>query len=61
MRVDDPVDAQAVLEGGVALPPALFVFTDANAAGGIGIVLVRGREARDEEPEVVGRQVVDYR
>lgn len=53
MKVHDPVEAQQVLDGGVALPPGLFAFTDANAAGGIGIVIVKGSTSPDAAPEVL--------
>lgn len=43
--------AEAILDGrGVALGPGLHAFTDGNAQGGVGVVLVEGPRERDETP-----------
>jgi len=53
MKVSSAEEAQAILSGrGVALPPGLYAFTDGNALGGVGVVIVEGAED-GAEPSVV--------
>lgn len=53
MKVSSTAEAEAILSGqGVVLPSGEYAFTDGNAAGGVGVVLVRmSEEAAD--PEVI--------
>lgn len=54
MKVADRPEAELILTGGgVVLAPGLYAFTDANHYGGVGIVVVRGRDDPAEEPEVL--------
>lgn len=48
MGVGSRQKAESILNGeGVKLPPGIWAFTDANAAGGVGIVIVE-QDANDE-------------
>lgn len=52
-KVKSREEAQAILDGtGVVLPPGLYAFTDGNALGGVGVVIVRVGE-QSNEPQVI--------
>jgi hypothetical protein len=54
MKVADRAEAELILTGGgVVLAPGLYAFTDGNHYGGVGIVIVRGRDDPAEEPETL--------
>jgi ribonuclease HI len=53
MKVQTAEEAQSILDGGVFLDPGLHAFTDANASGGVGIVLVMGGTPSSSPPEVL--------
>ena len=44
MFVETVEEGEQMLAGGIRLDPRLYAFTDGNARGGVGVVLVRGRE-----------------
>jgi hypothetical protein len=52
MRVETQEEGEAILAGGVILDTGWYAFTDGNALGGVGVVLVRMADGEDE-PEVV--------
>lgn len=41
------------MNGGVKLKPGLYAFTDANALGGVGVVIVRMAHDEGADPEVL--------
>ena len=53
-KVHDRSEAEALLAGnGVVLTPGLYVFTDGNDRGGVGVVVVWMSEDSTKEPHVV--------
>jgi ribonuclease HI len=55
--VDSIEKAELMLGDGIALPPGLYAFTDGNAAGGVGVVLVR----RVDQTELIQELAVTVR
>lgn len=53
MKVETRAEAEAILSGrGVVLPSGSYVFTDGNALGGVGVVLVEMAVGNRAEPEI---------
>lgn len=51
--VDSREKAEAILAGGIELPPGTYAFTDGNADGGVGVVMVdQGSDAIRSEKEI---------
>lgn len=61
MKVSSWKEGEDILAGkGVRLEPGLYAFTDGNALGGIGLILVRMREGDElETPEELSTNVYD--
>ncbi|MGH2766602.1 MAG: hypothetical protein ACRDKA_11925 [Actinomycetota bacterium] len=59
MKVYGREGAKAILDGrGVVLGPGLHAFTDGNAAGGVGVVVVEGpRDERDQPDREIATSV----
>lgn len=53
VKVSSEAEGWAVLDGGVRLSPGLYAFTDANAIGGLGVVIVRMGGEEGAEPQVL--------
>jgi ribonuclease HI len=53
MKVTDRAEGEAVLAGGVILEPGMYAFTDGNAGGGVGVVIVRMPDDHGADPEVL--------
>lgn len=53
MEVTSLEEGEAILHGGVLLEPGLYAFTDGNARGGVGVVVVRTSEGENAEPRVI--------
>ena len=56
-KVDSREKAEAMLGGGIALPGGTFVFTDGNAAGGVGVVVVHVDGDGDVFPSEIATSV----
>jgi ribonuclease H-related protein len=52
-RVDNRKKAEALLGDGIVLPPGTYAFTDGNALGGVGVVIV----IKDMEESVLPKEV----
>ena len=51
--VDSREKAEAILAGGIELPPGAYAFTDGNADGGVGVVMVvQDADRRSSEKEI---------
>lgn len=53
VEVSSAEEGWAILNGGVKLKPGLYAFTDANALGGVGVVIVRMAHDEGADPEVL--------
>lgn len=53
-KVKSRAEAETMLAGtGVVLTPGLYAFTDGNDLGGVGVVVVRGTDNENREPQVM--------
>jgi hypothetical protein len=52
-KVESREEGSAILSGGVILDPGLHAFTDGNARGDVGVVVVLMSDNENSEPQVV--------
>lgn len=53
VEVSSEQEGWDVLNGGIRLAPGLYAFTDANAVGGVGVVIVRMPGGETSEPVIL--------